>query len=201
MRAQAVPLPEKPRRVTLPCARRFADYWTILRPLESGDRERLLAFFASHTPETIRSRYGYVFREMTSERAAALVSVDQTRDCAIGVFEITLTETNLIAVGRYCLTKSGDAAELAFVVREDRRDLGIATALLDALMTIALERGLGRLLAQVSYDNAAMLAVFRRAGARIAEIPAAGSMFAELRLNKATRRAAAPATRAAPSAH
>lgn len=182
MRATAAAPTEKAHRVEVPCAMRFGGRWTIVRRLGPEDAPKLIEFFHTHTEDTIRSRYGYFVREMTSERAAELVGVDQTRDAALGVFELGATGTMLIAVGRYCLSTDGASAEVAFVVREDRRDCGIAMALLRALERIACERGLHRLIAQVQYDNPAMLAVFRREGARIADIPGTGSMAVELRL-------------------
>lgn len=183
MRTQTVPFPTtRPRgpRVDIPSAIRFGKHRTTLRFLRPEDADKLLQFFSTHTEDTIRSRYGYYFAHMTPERAAELVGVDQTRDAALGVFEMSPTGTKLIAIGRYCLSGRGDAAEAAFVVREDRRRLGIATTLLNALRKIAAERGLRRLTGQVQYDNPAMLAVFRRAGAHIAEIPGTGSMSVEM---------------------
>ena len=139
----------------------------MLRWLGPADAERLIAFFRTHTPDTILARYGYFFAQMTPERAAKLVGVDQSRDAALGIFEPLAPGAPLIAIGRFC--RSGDAAsaEVAFVVREDRRGLGLATVLFQALAAIARERGLAELLAQVQHDNPAMLAVFRRAGAEM----------------------------------
>jgi RimJ/RimL family protein N-acetyltransferase len=182
MRAQPVSFPRQFRRIDVPCAVRFGPHLTFLRPLQPDDVDRLLAFFATHTQDTIRSRYGYVFAQMTRSRAAELVGVDQNRDVALGVFEAGEPDKPLIAIGRYCLDDTGHAAEVAFVVREDRRSLGIATTLLRALESVAHDRGLRRLTAQVQYDNPAMLAVFRRAGATLSDIPGTGSLAVEIRL-------------------
>lgn len=135
----------------------------ILRPLGPADEGRLISFFNSHTEETIRQRYGYHISEMTPERARRLVGVDQARDAALGVFERAPDgEEVLHAVGRYLLDAAGRSAEMAFVVRESKRRLGICTTLLRRLLHIARHRGLGYLYAQVQADNAPMLAIFRR---------------------------------------
>lgn len=139
----------------------------IVRPLSSADEGRLISFFNSHTGETIRQRYGYRISEMTHERAQRLVGVDQSRDLALGVFERAHDgEEVLHAVGRYLLDPGDKSAEMAFVVRETKRGLGICTELLRLLLEIAGARGMSHLFAQVQTDNAPMLALFRRHGGR-----------------------------------
>jgi GNAT superfamily N-acetyltransferase len=165
----------------LPLELVFGKHHTVLRWLRPHDVGRLLTFFGSHTPETIRSRYGYLFTRLSSDRAAHLVGVDQSVDAALGVFEAN-EPGHLVAIGRYCRAEDGTSAELAFVVREDRRGLGIATALLHALIAIARERGLLRLTAQVQCDNGTMLGVFRHAGATFTAIPGSGTFEATIAL-------------------
>jgi ribosomal protein S18 acetylase RimI-like enzyme len=141
---------------------KFGRYSCVLRPLRTGDEACLQAFFRTHTPDTIYRRYGYQVAEMTLERATQLVNVDQGRDCALGVFERPGRTPSLVGVGRYCIDGNGRGAELAFVVHESRRGLGIATALLRDLVRVARSRGLASVWAQVQPDNGPMLAVFRR---------------------------------------
>jgi GNAT superfamily N-acetyltransferase len=146
----------------------------VLRWLRADDTGRLIEFFASHTLETIHQRYGYIFTRMTPEHAERLVNVDPHRDVALGLFEHEQQCWRIVAIGRYCLSADGRAAELAFVVREDRRRLHIASTLLDVLIAIARERGLEKLFAQVQVDNGPMLAVFRAARAQLATDEASG---------------------------
>jgi RimJ/RimL family protein N-acetyltransferase len=133
-----------------------------LRALRPGDETRLQEFFRSHTLDTIYERYGTLVATMTFERAHELVSVDQRRDCALAI--LSADGGQIHAVGRYCLDRQGDGAELAFVVRERERRQGLATLLLQQLTIIARARGLSRLWAQVTSHNVAMLGVLRRHG-------------------------------------
>jgi GNAT superfamily N-acetyltransferase len=133
-----------------------------MRALAPGDETRLQEFFHSHSVNTIYDRYGGLVTTMTTERAHELVAVDQTRDCALAI--LSSDGRQIHAVGRYCLDASGDSAELAFVVREDQRRRGLATALLKRLIGVAQDRGLRRLWGQVNTHNAAMLGLFRRHG-------------------------------------
>jgi GNAT superfamily N-acetyltransferase len=146
------------------CPLVFGGIQTVMRPLRGGDEPALQAFFHSHTPETIHARYGCLVTDLSPQRATALVRVDESRDCALGIFELCAGGEELRAVGRYCLDLDGQAAELAFVVRESMRRLGLATTLLQSLKATARERGLQRLWAQVEVTNAAMLQLFHHHG-------------------------------------
>ena len=141
----------------------FADKTCLLRTLDVNDLERLRDFFYSHTPETIHARYGYMIKDMTPQRAAQLVCIDQTRDLALGIFEPAAGEI-LHAVGRYCMDSTGASAEVAFVVRETLRNSGIASCLLDALVKTAEARKLAFLWASTAPDNHAMLHLLHKAG-------------------------------------
>ncbi|MEX0331959.1 MAG: GNAT family N-acetyltransferase [Puniceicoccaceae bacterium] len=137
----------------------------ILRPLGPADDRRLQEFFYSHTEETIVRRYGFTVTRMSRERAFELVGVDQTRDLALAIVELQGPRQVIHAVGRYYLDKDGRSAEMAFVVSENKRRLGMARTLLERLMEIARERDLNYLWAQVDRDNSPMLSLFRAYGA------------------------------------
>ena len=179
-------LPPRFKPADLPLRITFGQHQAILRWLRPDDDGRLLAFFESHSPETVYQRYGFARCEMTPEQAAQLVNVDQTRDAALGVFEETGRPVRLVAVGRYCLGADGRWAEVAFVVHEAWRGLGIGHALFAALRTIAVERGLERLVAVVQHDNTPMLAMARAAGAVIEPISGTSTVEATVTLARDT---------------
>ena len=168
----------------LPLPIRFGTHRAVMRWLEPDDLARLRAFFATHTPDTIHQRYGYFFTQLTPATATRLVNIDRTRDAALGVFERDHGDGRLIAVGRYSRGADARSADLAFVVHEERRCLGIATTLCAALVHIAREQHLERLTAQVQWDNTPMLAVLRRAGARFTAIPQTSAIEAALDLRR-----------------
>ena len=138
----------------------------VLQCLCLEDAERLIAFFNSHNEETVRLRYGYFFKEMTLARAKELVGVDQSKDLALAIFSFTPTHEPVIdAIGRYFLMPSGKTAEMAFIVRETKRRLGMAQTLLRALARTARDRGVVKLVAQVQRENRGMISLFRKEGA------------------------------------
>lgn len=136
----------------------------LLRPLHPGDEKRLQAFFDSHQPETIQMRYGYMVAQMSDARARELVGVDQQRDRAIALFQPEPQTPEILAVARYFLDPDGRAAEVAFVVHESWRRLGIASLLVRELLATARERGLKRLWAQVVAENQPALTLLRQLG-------------------------------------
>lgn len=136
----------------------------ILRPLGPADDRRLQEFFYSHTEETIVRRYGFTVTRMSRERAFELVGIDQNRDLALAIVELQGPRQVIHAVGRYYLDNDGKGAEMAFVVAENKRRLGMARTLLERMIEIARERGLERLWAQVDRDNSPMLSLFREYG-------------------------------------
>jgi GNAT superfamily N-acetyltransferase len=171
----------------LPLNRRFGGHETTIRLLEPGDCDTLLKFFESHTRETIHLRYGYELSQISEARAAELVGVDQTKDAALGIFERGQA-VPLVAIGRYCLKTGGGSAEVAFVVREDRRHLGMATALLKILLGMAAARGLKNLDAQVLRENQPMLEIFGKLGGTKAGIPGTDSVVVSIDVARALRR-------------
>ena len=151
-------------RGMLKLGKKFGSGTYVVRLLGPGDRERLRAFFASHSPETIRERYGYLLGDMSPERASKLVSVDQGRDLALGIFGRKAKDDIIHAVGRYCLGADGLSAEFALVVRESKRRLGMGAFLLRTLVETARRRGLREIWGQVDSGNAPMLGLARSLG-------------------------------------
>lgn len=146
----------------------------LLRPLHPSDIRRLQEFFYSHTLETIQMRYGYAVTRMTRERAYDLVNIDQSRDLALGIFEVQGPRQIIHAVGRYYVDADGKAAEVAFVVREAKRRLGMASTLMATMAAVARKRGLSRLWGRVRKDNLPMLALFKRWGGTVSTPPETG---------------------------
>lgn len=138
----------------------------LVRPLQPGDMRALQEFFYSHNEETIRLRYGYPRKWMTDESAYKLVAVDQRRDPALGIFEEINGQQELRAIGRYYLDEDGKKAEIAFVVHENTRNIGMAGYLIGRLAEIAQQRGISEFWASVLPDNRTMAALFVAVGGK-----------------------------------
>jgi len=137
----------------------------FLRPLHPSDMRGLQEFFYSHEEETVRLRYGYLRDNMTGESAFKLAAVDQTKDLALGIFAEQHGAQELRAIGRYYLDDDGKRAEVAFIVHEENRHMGIAGFLLGELAAVAKKRGITEFWASVLPDNRAMAGLFLAVGA------------------------------------
>lgn len=139
-----------------------------MRPLTSADAGLVAEFFSTVSPETIRSRYGYLIHDMTPERAHRILAPIPGRDLLLGIAERAETgQETLCAMGRLVTAPDGQSAECAFVVHDNKRRLGMASRLLHQLRVAGRRRGLKRLFAQVRRENRAMLHVFRAAGSQL----------------------------------
>ncbi|MEA3588069.1 GNAT family N-acetyltransferase [Pseudidiomarina sp. 1APP75-27a] len=135
-----------------------------LRPLNPSDERRLQEFFYSHTKETLQMRYNTVPTQMSREKSCTLVSVDQATDLALCIVRQKGSAAEIQAVGRYYYVPADNSCEVAFVTREIHQGKGMASRLLDEMISIAKVRQLGHMVAYVRAENHKMLAVFERAG-------------------------------------
>ncbi|MFV0336895.1 MAG: GNAT family N-acetyltransferase [Chthoniobacterales bacterium] len=140
----------------------------FLRSLHAADARRLQEFFYSHSEETVRYRYGYLRESMPADSAYKLVSVDQSIDLALGIFEeVGLgREPILRAVGRFYRDEGGAAAEVAFVVHDETRRMGMAGVLFAELARVATKRGIRDFWASVLVLNAPMIRLFEKYGGK-----------------------------------
>ncbi len=104
-----------------------------------------------------------------SQSAYKLAAVDQRKDLALGIFEEIRGRQEIRAIGRYYLEEDAKRAEVAFVVHEKTRHLGMAGFLLGELAEIAKRRRISQFWANVLPDNRAMAGLFLAAGGKETE--------------------------------
>ncbi len=137
----------------------------ILRPLCPADERNLQEFFYSHTKETLLMRYNHQITYMSREKSCNLVSVNQHKDLALCFTQRKRKRKreHIVAVGRYFLIEVNNACEVAFVIKENKRGMGMAKTLLAEMKAIAKLRGIAKMIATVRRDNKPMLKVFESA--------------------------------------
>jgi GNAT superfamily N-acetyltransferase len=133
----------------------------FFRPVRDTDERRLQDFFYSHTDETIMLRYGMIVRAMPHQRALELAQLDYHRQLALIGLVGEPGEERIVAIGRSILDEQTNSAEVAFVVHEEYRGLGIGSHLLRSLVQIARDKGFTGITAQVLSQNTSMLRVLR----------------------------------------
>ena len=150
----------------------LADGTTVeIRPAGPADFDAVKAMHAAMTPESSYFRFFHTSR-FSAEREA-------TRTClnpAPGsVALLALAGREVVGVASYAPTEPG-RAEVAFAVAEHMHHRGIATLLLEHLVSAARSRQVSTFTAQTLSENKAMLGVFEDAGLPVEQRYADGAI-------------------------
>lgn len=134
-----------------------------VRAIRPGDTERLRAFHASLSFESIVFRFFRALPELPPDLAERFTHVDYRDRMALVATRGTAADEELVAVARY--DRIGPAeAEVAFVVQDRWQGHGIATALLYRLAAYACAHGITTFVAITLGNNRPMLDVLRGCG-------------------------------------
>jgi acyl-CoA synthetase (NDP forming)/RimJ/RimL family protein N-acetyltransferase len=131
-----------------------------VRPIRPDDVERLLAFHARQSPQSIYYRYFSPRPRLSEKDLDHLTTVDYVDRMAL----IALRGEELIGVARYDRWRHRAEAEVAFFVDDANHGRGLATVLLEHLAVRAREIGLTAFTASVLPENRKMIGVFTQAG-------------------------------------
>ena len=133
------------------------------RPIKPSDEDMMRRLFYQFSKEAKFMRYFSVVRSMPHARMQPYVNIDYDNTLSIvGIIRERGIE-RIIAEGRYARHPTDNTYEMAFVVDEEFQGRGIASYLLDNLLSIAEKRNIQQLTACVLPDNEAMICVFNRA--------------------------------------
>lgn len=131
-----------------------------VRPIRPDDGDRLVAFHARLSPETIRLRFFSPHPRLSASEVARFTHVDGSDRAAL----VATRGDDIVAVVRYDRYAGTDDAEVAFVVDDREQGRGIATLLLEHLAAIARRHGIVRFVAETLAQNRRMLDLFHAAG-------------------------------------
>jgi ribosomal protein S18 acetylase RimI-like enzyme len=149
-----------PPRAALPPASRRR--WVPIRTLGSHHRARVEAHLLALDDADRQRRFGHLASDERIRHYAQ--QIDFERDLVFGVFDRRL---RLVAMVHLAFDPDGDAAEFGISVLPRVRGRGIGSQLFEHAVTHARNRGRGTLLIHLARDNAAMLAIVRKAGAAL----------------------------------
>ncbi len=157
-----------------------------LRPIHAEDRPALLEGFAELSEESRYQRFLGAMDHLSERQAAYLTDVDQADHFAwvAGRVDDDGTEHGL-GVARYVRVRDEpDAAEVAVAVADDFHGRGLGTLLVSALMPVAADHGVRRVIGYLFATNEPMLHVFTAMGATVAA-DSPGVLKATIRLDAA----------------
>jgi acyl-CoA synthetase (NDP forming)/GNAT superfamily N-acetyltransferase len=131
-----------------------------IAPAGPADVEAVRAMHAAMSQENLYLRF-FSMSPQNAEREAQRVSREPEPGAAA---LLAWLGGRLVGVASYEATGKPDVAEVAFAVPDDMHGKGIATLLLEHLVSIARDRGVRAFTAETLTENRAMLTVFADAG-------------------------------------
>ncbi|SDG33518.1 Acyl-CoA synthetase (NDP forming) [Sinosporangium album] len=130
-----------------------------VRPIRTTDADRMRAFYARLSDESIYFRFFGPRPELSDREITRFTTVDYVGRVAL----IALIGQEMVAVIRYDRMTPTEA-EVAFLVEDAHQGRGVASVLLEHLAATARERGFERFVADVLPANRRMMGVLRQAG-------------------------------------
>ena len=131
-----------------------------IRPARPEDAEAVRAMHAAMSPDNLYLRF-FSLSPYSGEREAQRVCLPPGTDHGV---LLAWLAGRLVGVASYEPVGTAGSAEVAFAVPDDMHHRGVATLLLEHLVSLARRRGLTAFTATALLDNAAMLSVFASAG-------------------------------------
>ena len=153
-----------------------------IRPLESGDRDGLLALHEEAGEVSVRMRFFSLNRRAAHDYAEHLL---QSPDDTV-VTLVAVLEDRIAAVGT-AERVAATAAEVAFLVSDRQHGQGLGSLLLEHLAAAGRDRGIRRFVAEVLMENAGMMRVFRSAGFEVSRTTEQGVVSVEMSTEATTR--------------
>jgi acyl-CoA hydrolase/RimJ/RimL family protein N-acetyltransferase len=145
------------------CTHTFKGDLTIrFRAIKPSDEEEMRRLFYRFSDKSVYYRYFSPIKVMPHVKMQEYVNVDYRRCMSIvGLVDESGIE-RIIAEGRYVRLQDRPFADTAFVVDEKYQGQGIATFLLDTLISFAREQGIKGFTADVLADNKAMIRIYEK---------------------------------------
>jgi acetyl coenzyme A synthetase (ADP forming)-like protein len=135
-----------------------------IRPVRGADHERLIAFYASLSPESLHARF---FGMPCPDVAAAASPVNVDYDHEFGA--VAEIGGDMVGVAHYfTLRNRPGLAEVAFAISDAAQGCGAGTKLLETLVVAARTHEIECFEAEVLSDNSRMLGVFLCMGFEVA---------------------------------
>ena len=146
-----------------------------VRAARTDDGPRIRRAFQHLDRDTVYRRFFGVKTEVSDSELSKITDMDFDRNVSLLV-TIPSGDDEIVIGGASYLSVAADpperSAEVAFTIDKDYQGRGVASMLMRRLVSIARERGLTRLEADVLGHNRAMLAVFTASGLPMTQVSA-----------------------------
>lgn len=153
----------------------------LLRPIRPEDADAYAALFARMPAEDMRYRFFSSVKNLPPEQIARMTDIDYAREMVIVAVDELAGET----AGGARLVRNdtdGKTAEFAVAVDAGAKGLGLASALMRAVIAWGKVQGVVEITGQILADNQPMLAFIKGLGFRIERVPGESDVV-EAKLN------------------
>ncbi len=133
-----------------------------MRPVLPTDEDMMRDLFYACSEQTLYHRFFTKLRAMPHRKLKKFVNIDYVKTMALASVTHEDEHEMIVAVGRYSVDKASNAAEVAFIVRDDWQGQGVGISMFNQLLEVARKRGIARFTADVLHDNARMLHIFHK---------------------------------------
>lgn len=133
-----------------------------MRPVLPTDEDMMRELFYACSADTLYHRFFIKMQSMPHRKLKKFVNIDYEKNMALVSVTREDEHEMIVAVGRYSVDKSTNAAEVAFIVRDDWQGQGLGVSMFHQLLEVARERGIVKFTADVLHDNARMLHIFHK---------------------------------------
>lgn len=137
----------------------------LLRPIRPEDLEAERRFIARLSQKTMYMRFHAPLRELTMERLVRYTQIDYDREMAFVAIDSTggeHDEGEIRGIARYTRNPDGASCEFGIVVEDAWQGRGLGHALMNALESVARERGLTEMIGYVLSENDDMGTLMRK---------------------------------------
>lgn len=129
----------------------------LIRPVKPTDERMLQELHYSLDKQDRYYRFFQPVKEFRHKKIQPMVAIDYKRDFILVAVHKEQDQKRIVAQGGYFKTNNPSMGELAFLVHEDWRGLGITKFLLNYLVQIGRELGMKTFAGTILLDNKAML--------------------------------------------
>jgi RimJ/RimL family protein N-acetyltransferase len=136
----------------------------FLRPVKISDEPLLKDFFYSLSDKSLYRRFISRRQDMPHERLQPFVVIDYTKEMIILAVVEEDGKEKILGIGQYGIDEKSHTGEVAFAIRDQYHNKGIATEILAYLTYLAKRQGLLGFTAEVLVENKPMLRVFEKMG-------------------------------------
>ena len=133
-----------------------------IRPVNSDDRDGVLALFNRLSKETRFLRYHFVKMKMTDSELDCYCTIDYHDTYALVAERCCGDTSEIVGLARYDRLPCYDMAEVSFLVDDKEQGKGICTYMIRELAEAACRRGITSFVAEMLNENHIMFDIIRK---------------------------------------